>query len=652
MKWKDLRIRAKIGSGFAIIISMILIAGFVILYNLQVVDREINSLSDVYIPAVSEASKLDSYWREANGFSRSYDFTGNAYFLSRSDSSLRKMEAALHKLSAVLADKKEEIIKRGINLDVIKEYLEDYKGIKERYVRKTQLFEKNLVQQKILLSEVNTMGDRYRNYTGVQSVLRDLNLVVAKFFLQYKERNLVNIDNELQTLEALNTKIHQAGLPGDLKNRIQASVSGLTDLINDGVAAKGLELKRFELSKNITWEVRAASDIGVDQIMEMGGKSATIVKLQKEILIYTLIVIVILWFVLVYFLAMAISQPIERGIQLAARVAEGDLSVTFEVDRNDEVGKLSQALNSMVNNLKKMMIEITHSAEEIVGSSRRLNQEASELSEGATEQASAAEEVSSSMEEMYANIQQNTENSKQTEKIAELAADGIKESNESSQVAARYLEDITNKVGVIGDIAFQTNILALNAAVEAARAGQEGRGFAVVAAEVRKLAERSQQAAVEINNVSSQTLESSLVASGKLNEISPEIAKTADLVKEITVASLEQVTGVEQINNALQQLNQITQRNAANADEINSASRHLNDLSEALTSAISVFRMSDSQVESPKSEKAEIKTDSQQTSNKVLAEERKRSFDKKTQQGIRFDLGKNLSDLDQEYEKF
>jgi len=201
--------------------------------------------------------------------------------------------------------------------------------------------------------------------------------------------------------------------------------------------------------------------------------------------------------------------------------------------------------------------------------------------------------VSSSMEQMHANIQQNTENARETEVIASQAAEGMRVSNESSKISAKHLSEITGKISIIKDIAFQTNILALNAAVEAARAGHEGRGFAVVAAEVRRLAERSQQAAVEINKTSKLTMESSAESSALLDAITPQIQKTAGLVQEITVASLEQVTGVEQINNALQQLNHVTQRNAANAEEISSAARDLDILSRKLTDAISVFHIAD-----------------------------------------------------------
>jgi len=213
------------------------------------------------------------------------------------------------------------------------------------------------------------------------------------------------------------------------------------------------------------------------------------------------------------------------------------------------------------------------------------------MSQGATEQASASEEVSSSMEEMVSNIQQNTDNAIQTEKIAMMVATNIRKGNASAQRSAISMKDIADKISIISEISFQTNILALNAAVEAARAGEHGRGFAVVAAEVRKLAERSKVAAEEINQVSKDGVDIASSTGQQLEDLVPEIEKTTKLVQEISAASMEQNTGTDQINNALQQLNHVTQQNAASSEEQATSAEELANQSEHLREIISFFRI-------------------------------------------------------------
>jgi methyl-accepting chemotaxis protein len=575
--WKDLNIRGKIALGFASIIGLSSLAGIVLLINLQRVSNEIKSLSDTYIPSVNESGKVLRYWQEASENARSYDFTGNDYFIDRQKTAFDRMSAALKNLAIYTNEREKELAAKGVNLELLRNYAAEY--------QKSRLgYEANVAAFKGYFSRFETLyQDLALSHAGDGASVKAL-AIGGLVFMHNHQRRGVEIAELFSQMQSLKQSTGTASTAGQLADVGVSMLSAYKEM-------RMAELKNFELAKKVMWEVKASSDIGIDQIMVMGEESNSIVNSQKNILLITLVLIVLFGGITIYFLANSISKPIATGIMLAEQVAAGDLSVQLNIDRKDEMGRLSTALNLMVTNLRGIVNDIAQSANKIVEASSKLNDEATELSEGATEQASAAEEVSSSMEQMHANIQQNTENARETEVIASQAAEGMRVSNESSKVAAKHLSEITGKISIIKDIAFQTNILALNAAVEAARAGHEGRGFAVVAAEVRRLAERSQQAAVEINKTSKLTMESSAESSALLDAITPQIQKTAGLVQEITVASLEQVTGVEQINNALQQLNHVTQRNAANAEEISSAARDLDILSRKLTEAISVFHI-------------------------------------------------------------
>jgi methyl-accepting chemotaxis protein len=342
---------------------------------------------------------------------------------------------------------------------------------------------------------------------------------------------------------------------------------------------------------------------------------------------------------------------LKETVQMAERIAQGNL--TEKVTLLSERDALGQSLNNMIENLSKIVAEVTTSADNVASGSQELNSTAAKMSQGATEQAASAEQASASMEQMSANIRQNADNAQQTEKIAIQAANDAEKGGDAVLQTVNAMKKIAEKITIIEEIARQTNMLALNAAIEAARAGEHGKGFAVVADAVRKLAERSQNAAGEISNLSSSSVEIAENAGAMLNKIVPDIRRTAELVQEINASSNEQSTGADQINQALQQLDQIIQENAAASEEMSSTSEELAAQAEQLQNSVSFFKIAkdgDKEVSRPKKKQAVKNRLSIRAPNKQLAFKANR--DEKTEgvQLILADAADNL--LDDEFEKY
>ncbi len=329
----------------------------------------------------------------------------------------------------------------------------------------------------------------------------------------------------------------------------------------------------------------------------LGPHMQEVIDQAETIIVIIGFVSILIGIVISFFIIRSVAAQLGKDPQEIAQVAHklglGELDISF--DKNNIKGVYA-ALSTTVNKLKQVVSEVSTASNNVSQGSQELSSTAQVLSQGATEQASSVEETSSSMEEMSSNIQQNSDNALQTGKISQKAATDAQESGTAVAEAVSAMKEIASKISIIEEIARQTNLLALNAAIEAARAGEHGKGFAVVAAEVRKLAERSQNAAGEISELSTTSVNVAERAGDMLTKLVPDIQKTAELVQEISSSSAEQNTGAEQISNAIQQLDQVIQQNASSTEEMASTSEQLSSQAQQLQDTISFFKVARSDI--------------------------------------------------------
>jgi methyl-accepting chemotaxis protein len=585
MKWQNLKIGFKIGLGFSLMILLAAIIGGVAFMNMSKIQKETVSLSNEYIPAISDAFQLDQNWKEITSLLQAYDFTGDDFYLKKAKSRLSKLKTALTKLVELTGNSKKLNSSHG-DFVAIQKDIESFDKILSSYENKVSLY---ATQFKRIEGSLFVFRKLTANQSsGITNRVNEIASVITYAISREKPAYLKTINDAIDKLdrESKSSKGNRR-----IDSCLIVFVDASRQFSANFVDAKKIELNRIELAGNINWEIKGTSDIGMDKVLAVGEYTNETINSERIFLGFSILFVLVIGGLMVYFITNSITKPIHEGILMAAKIAEGDLTQVINLDRKDEVGLLADAMNKVSQNLRSIIGYLSENSRIISSSSQQLLESANEISDGSKQQASAAEEISSSMEEMYANIQQNTDNAQQTQKIAASSAIEVNKSKESFRVATQSLKDITDKVSVINDIAFQTNILALNAAIEAARAGEHGKGFAVVAGEVKRLAEKSREAATTINDVSSSTMVMSQTARRELETLVPEIEKTASLIQEIAAANVEQVSTVELINNAMQQLNNVIQNNAQRSDELASNSQELSKQAEELQELISTFKV-------------------------------------------------------------
>ena len=547
MRFIDLKIRTKLMGTFSVLIFIGLLISVYSVASLLFFRKDVDSFSREFLPELELATRVSNE-------TQTVALNMQGYYLTYSPE--------YYKLARV-------------ELDTLKIILGGGAQLLEKSKRLTRL-EENLSEASILVPEYE------QNIVMAFKTVQEIN------YLQKKNISEAKISSKGSKTKKTNPK--NAIIPDEKPSLNSQSVNAQID---EKIARlKELQKTDIVLSgklKRISENLRTAAIGHTQEIAQGFTKSVNL-----SVIIHLIIGLISLAFsiFIVVYISRIITQPLIKGIDFAKKMAKGDLTAELDVHQKDELGILADNLQLMNNRIRETITYVALTAESLASASLDLSSTSQLVSQGASEQASSSEEVSAAIEEMAANIQQNKENAKITESIAIKAEKDISQGSGKVIHTVDAIREIANKISIIGDIAFQTNILALNAAVEAARAGEHGRGFGVVASEVGKLADRSKLAAAEIDLLTKTSVFNAEEAGKLMKEIVPDIQKTSQLIQEISSANHEQSSGADQINSAIQQLNMVTQQNAATSEELATNAVELSAQAEQLQEIISFFRVS------------------------------------------------------------
>ena len=596
---KNMQLSAKIGGGFAVVLLLTLVIGYVGWNGLWLVADRSNKANDMGLIVNSmQAMRQDVlYFMNEHTEERVASFKENTAKLRSLASASREQykqaanQAQIDRIVAA-AGAYETAFLKYVELQKSKERnLSDMvarAGELENATRGLSEALERSIQGKAtvdagLVRVINTSSEIHITFLASRGVVKDFiaresqeNAAKAIELIGGVSAAATRLAAQLQGQEqAMLRKVLASAEEYLQKFKAYADEAGAQKVAHKAmVEAAGTALSECE-SFRVEQEARMKDEIASSRTMLLGGSAMAL----------------LLGAIFAVFITRLITMALGKGVGFAAEVAQGRLDTELAIDQRDEIGKLADSLRDMVAKLRGVVGEVVSASENVSSGSEELAASAEQISQGATEQAASIEEISSSMEEMAANIHQNTENAKVTEQTAVKSAENARKGGEAVAGTVQAMRHIAEKISIIEEIARQTNLLALNAAIEAARAGEHGKGFAVVAAEVRKLAERSGAAAGEISELSSSSVAVAEEAGRMLELMLPDIQRTAELVQEIAAASKEQSAGAEQVNKAIQQLDKVIQGNASAAEEMASTAEELSSQAEQLQSTISFFSL-------------------------------------------------------------
>jgi methyl-accepting chemotaxis protein len=604
---KNMTIAKKILAGFGVILALLIVVGLVGLNALDSASTGFNRYRDT-ARKTNMIGRLQANMLMVRMNVKDYIITHSAKDLEQFRSYLGKTMGFVHEAEKSIKNKvrRAKVVKIDKLMDQYKLAFGRVHQLQEKRERLVKgILDKRgpAMERKLTRIMVAAHGDKDSSAAYEAGyALRHLLLarLYAAKFLDTNDLSAVNRTKQ----EFAKVAARLANLERQIKNPVQRRIlteiqSARTEYLKAFEGVVTTILARNKIIKNSLDRIgpivaKDAEDVKLTYKQEQDVLGPQLVRTNSQSMLIVAIVS-ILAIVLGILAGLLIGRAISRGVRKAVDVADimsrGDLTQILEVKSKDEVGQLATSMNGMMDKLKAIVADVQSAANNVASGSQQMSSSSEELSQGATEQAAAAEEASSSMEQMGSNISQNADNAQQTEKIAVKASKDAQDSGRAVGETVSAMKDIATKISIIEEIARQTDLLALNAAIEAARAGEHGKGFAVVASEVRKLAERSQKAAGEISDLSSNSVMVAEQAGELLTKLVPDIQKTAELVQEISAASAEQSSGAQQVNEALTQLDSVIQQNAQAAEELSSSAEELNSQAALLQDTMQFFKV-------------------------------------------------------------